>query len=64
MDLLIHKFKYNTNDSDPKRQQALRNAYILFGFDALRSKLRSLDTTEEIKVKDIQFLNDEERRIT
>lgn len=64
MDILLQKFKYNPKDSDSRRIQSLRNAYILYGFEGLRKKLESLNINSEIKDKDIQFLTKEEIKLT
>jgi hypothetical protein len=66
-DLLIDKFKYKITDSDEKRKQSLRNAYILYGFDGLKRKLASLTVDDGSKTNlsnDILFLKNEEMRIT
>lgn len=66
-DLLIDKFKYKITDTDDKRKQSLRNAYILYGFDGLKRKLSALAVDDENKLNlsnDILFLKNEELRIT
>lgn len=63
MDILLQKFKYNPQDSDTKRQQSLRNAYILYGFSGLKKKLESLNINSDIKDKDIEFLVKEEKKL-
>jgi hypothetical protein len=66
-DLLIDKFKYKITDTDEKRKQSLRNAYILYGFDGLKRKLSSLTVDDAHKSNlsnDILFLTNEELRIT
>lgn len=66
-DLLIDKFKYKITDTDEKRKQSLRNAYILYGFDGLKRKLSSLTVDDAHKSNlsdDILFLTSEELRIT
>ena len=63
-DLLFCKFKYDLNNSETKRQQSLRNAYILYGFDALRIKIKKIPGDEFIKSSDISFLNKEEHRLS
>jgi hypothetical protein len=66
-DLLIDKFKYKITDTDAKRKQSLRNAYILYGFDGLKRKLSSLTVDDAQKSNlsnDILFLTNEELRIT
>ena len=65
-DLLFKKFAYKLSDCDDKRHQSLRNAYILFGFNALRKKLEKISNPmyEKVLSDDIQFLKDEEKRIT
>lgn len=67
-DLLFDKFKYNVNASDALRKQALRNAYILYGFDGLIKKLQSIPTNNDPGVdsnlkSDINFLETEKKKI-
>lgn len=64
MDILLQKFRYNPQDSDAKRQQSLRNAYILYGFNGLKKKLESLNINSEIKKKDVEFLDIEEKKVS
>lgn len=63
-DILLTKFKYNPKDQESKRRQSLRNAYIFYGFEGLKKKLESLNITSEIKSNDIEFLKNEERKIS
>lgn len=67
-DLLFDKFKYNVNDEEPKRKQCLLNAYILYGFDGLVTKLQSVPTNdsataaENLKT-DTSFVQKEKERL-
>jgi hypothetical protein len=60
--ILFEKFKYHVGDADSKRTQSLRNAYIHFGFNELRTILKGLEISENV-MKDIAFLDKEEREI-
>lgn len=67
-DLLFDKFKYNVNSTDALRKQALRNAYILYGFDGLIKKLQSIPTNNDADVdsnlkSDITFIENEKKKI-
>jgi hypothetical protein len=66
-DFLIDKFKYKITDTDDKRKQSLRNAYILYGFEGLKRKLSTLDVDDANKSNlsnDILFLTNEELRLS
>ena len=57
MDLLKDKFNYNfQNENIKEREQALRNAYILYGFEGLKKKLATLQT--ELNEVDANKLNE------
>ena len=67
-DLLFDKFKYNVKSTDELRKQALRNAYILYGFDGLIKKLQSIPTNDDSGVEsnlksDITFIENEKKKI-
>jgi hypothetical protein len=67
-DLLFDKFKYNVKSTDALRKQALRNAYILYGFDGLIKKLQSIPTNDDSSVdsnlkSDITFIENEKKKI-
>lgn len=61
-EVLYTKFYYNVLDDDKTRTQSLRNAYIHFGFNDLKSILKTLAISENV-MKDLTFLDDEERTI-
>jgi len=62
-DVLFGKFKYDVNEVDVcKRTQSLRNAYIHFGFNDLKNILKTLEISENV-MRDIAFLEKEEREI-
>jgi hypothetical protein len=62
LEVLYSKFAYNVADSDNKRTQSLRNAYIHFGFMELKNLLKTLEISDSV-MKDLAFLDTEERDI-